>query len=158
MHIDTGLPRPLSLLATTLAIAASICGCSKDPLSTAYSAQPPASLDLAGTYVPDPGSITTVLAQAGTGGSPVIKLTMDGRITITGMQDLGLKELDGKNVKGDGLQSTWSLGRNDESWMILADAVEIFVVRDKPPFGLEVKVGQPGRERILRFERQSPAK
>lgn len=146
------------LLATTFAMATTFCGCSKDPLSSFNSGRPPASIDLVGTYVPDPGALTTVLAQAGAGGSPMINLSMDGSVSITGTKELGLKELDGQNVKEGELHGTWDMGRNDEHWMILAESVEIFIVGNKPPYGLELKVGKPGRERILRFERQMPGK
>jgi hypothetical protein len=147
-----------TLFGATFAIAMSVCGCSKDPLSSAYSARPPAVADLAGTYVPDSGSITTTLATAGNHAAPVINLLPDCHISITGMKDLGFKTLDGQTVEGDGFQGTWDVGRNDEHWVILAEAVQILIVRDKPPYGLEMIVGKPGRERVLRFERQSPVK
>ncbi len=146
------------LLVTAVALVLLVGACSKDPLSSAYSRQAPAVTDLVGVYVPDSASITTLLAQSGSRAAPVINLLPDHQISIAGLNGLGLKEFDGNTVQGDGLQGAWSLGRNDDHWVILAETVEILIVRDQPPYGLEVRVGQPGRERILRFERQSPMK
>ena len=92
------------MLATAVAMVTSVCGCSKDPLSTVYSTRRPASIDLVGTYVPDPASITTALAQTGMRSAAVINLQMDGRIFITGMNELGLKELGAVQDKVAGLR------------------------------------------------------
>ncbi len=151
--------RWLVSLAMTFALVMLVVGCNKDPLSSANSPRPPAPSDLAGTYVPDAATITTLLAPAGTSSTPpVIHLSSDLKVSITGIKDLGLREFDGQTVKGDEVQGVGDVDRNDDHWVILAETIEILIVRDKPPYGLEVMVGKPGQERALRFERQAPAK
>lgn len=148
--------RTLAFITTAIT---SLCNCDQDPLSSAYSSHPPPVADLAGTYVADSGVLTTLLAAAKiTGPPPTITLRSDLSLTITGIKALEFREIDGQIVKSSTFNSTWDTGRNDEHWVIMAGTVQILIVRDKPPHGLEVMVGKPGQERALRFERQAVPK
>jgi hypothetical protein len=144
-----------SLRFAILAAILALVGCGRDPLGTIYTSQTPKVADLVGTYVAEADTVSAVF-----GGNRVtasISLRPNGELTISGMKDLGLTQIDGSKVAGDGVHGKMGLGRNDENWIILVEGVEIWIVRDQAPYGLELICGKNGWERALRFERSRAA-